>query len=349
MSSLLQIDGWNHSGKSVLLRLLDGHPEIFATPIHDTFQLYAYNSKELERFLKTLSVTNLRKLLTSNRAGYYALEELSRYSQFKIEIGVQLKAEFVNSIDFYSLDRRLANLALIQDSWKASTITMLMYEALFREMWGDDVSSVKYMAMMSMPKERYLKQFFNTFPNGKIVFIERSIIDIFAVGYLRRTEKKSANIKPHIFNKLLNCSYIYRILSYRSLVYRLRDDFPQSVLIISFYDLINKTQAVIDKLIPFLDITAHDSLTRCTFRGEEVKVGQTTMLGKIIDNAEEILSKEQLLAVKDEIASIEVWERNIRRALFPKLMRFILKVRHAMRRSIYWCLIEIKLLYRKQV
>jgi hypothetical protein len=346
MSSLLQIDGWYHSGKSVLLRLLDGHPEIFASPLHDGLQLYAYNSKELEGFLKTVSVTRFRKLLASNRSPYYIFENLSRFTHYDVEIGVQLKALFSNPIDFYSLDRRVANLAHIQDNWKASTITMLIYQALFREMWGDDVPPVKYMATMSVPRGNHLRQFFHTFPGGKIVFVERPIVDIFAVGYLKRAKKASANRKPHIFNKLLNSSYIYRILLYQRLVHSLRDDFPQNVLIISFYDLINKTQTIVDKLIPFLDIIPHDSLARCTFRGEEVKVGQKTMLDKIIDSAEEMLSREQLLAVKAEIASIEVWERNIRVAFFPKLMRFFLKVRHAIRRFVYRYVIEINRLYR---
>ncbi len=71
---LIQIDGWFGSGKSALCTLLDGHPDVFCSPIHDYSYAAFLNQGDEFDWIKTRHIEILRKVLA--RTQYYRFEKI---------------------------------------------------------------------------------------------------------------------------------------------------------------------------------------------------------------------------------------------------------------------------------
>ncbi len=70
---IIHVDGWWGGGKSLLRGLLDGHLEIFCSPIHDIISLAFQNETNESEWLIYKDTEYLRTLLAS-KGRYYRIE-----------------------------------------------------------------------------------------------------------------------------------------------------------------------------------------------------------------------------------------------------------------------------------
>jgi len=297
---LLQIDAWYGGGKSTLLGLLDGHPNIAPNPLHDATHMFVLN-KEAETVCNSRDIEALRRLLAKTQ--YYILEKsaLSGVGSVSFGSGIELHPEF--RFDFYQFDKSWVKELMDIEVWTPQVVIETIYSNYAYHLTGK--KQWDYHASMSWSILQLQKDFAEKTGNAKSIFVERPIEEIIAVrsGRKKRENSEDSFFAPG-FEKLLKEGEVFKIKEYQSFIDESIEKYPDRFMKVTLNALIFDRENTMKKVADFLNIPFNESMLKWTFLGEEVKYEGFSYVDKINDKPEDILSEKQLSTLRKQIKRV---------------------------------------------
>ena len=128
---LIQVDGWFGAGKSVLWMLLDGHPDVFCSPVHDYSYAAFLNQGNDFDWVKTRHTEILRKALA--RTQYYKFEKVywDGFMSFEFSSDNVLKLPY--AVNYYNFDYSFIKTLMADSEWTLEKITDTLYSSIYKE------------------------------------------------------------------------------------------------------------------------------------------------------------------------------------------------------------------------
>jgi hypothetical protein len=299
---LLQIDGWFGAGKSVLWMLLDGHPDVFCSPIHDySYSAFLNQSDELD-WVKTRHTEILRKALA--RTQYYKFEKVywDGYMSFEFSTSDVLKIPY--SINYYSFDHRFIKHLIGLSSWSLEGIIDSLYASIREEVFQGQRHNDNNMYYASMSNPLFINDYPNSpmiFPHGKSIQVRRSVEEIIAVRSNRKPRPedfKTWTFFSDSFDKRINEGEVEKILNYYTRYDSLVEEYPDYFMVIDFNDLISNTGIAMNKVSDFLNISWNDVLLNASYQGAELVCNGKKYVGQVNDKIEDLLSAEEVGVIR---------------------------------------------------
>ena len=231
----LQIGGCPKSGTSLLLALLDGHPEIVVYPGETGHTGYLYPTLNDPRVsLKTKLDTIIDYRCSLESYGYIPTEACNF-----VEVGKILRA-YEDGMENNFLDIHSALLQAFYEvfgSQQLNKAQLWVDKSPFSHLFADDIFSI--------------------FPTAKFIHILREPKDNFAsVGGSVLKRRRSRVIHEALL-------WRYRIWTAQSLYFakRNQEKFGESrYLVIRFRDLVQKPKEIVPKLVDFIGISENETL-----------------------------------------------------------------------------------------
>lgn len=301
---LIQIDGWFGSGKGVLWSLLDGHPDIFCSPIHDySFGAFLSQSDEHD-WVKTKHVEILRKALA--RSQYYKFEKVfwDGYWSFSFTADELLKLKC--GYDYYKFDYNFIRKLIDQESWSLEKIIDTMYSTLYEATFSK-INKPSPDIFVSSTNPLFINDYKNfpvIYPNGKSIQVRRSVEHIIAIRANRKP--KSEDFKSNLFfsgsfEKRIEEGEVEKILAFHDEYDALARNFPNVFTTVSFDELVIDTEPAIRKIADFLGIDFHPNLLIASYNGVELECNGKKYIGKQNDKAEDLLSQDEIEVIRKRI------------------------------------------------
>ncbi|ACF14592.1 hypothetical protein Ctha_2140 [Chloroherpeton thalassium ATCC 35110] len=302
---LIQIDGWFGAGKSVLWMLLDGHPDVFCSPIHD----YAYcafldQSDNLD-WVKTKHIEILRKALA--RTQYYKFEKVFRDGFMTFEFSTDDIMKIPYQVDYYKFDKLFIDKLLQKDSWTLSEITETLYHSIWESHYrsSENLAEPKFFASMS--NALYIDKYHHfpvIFPGGKSIQVRRRVEKIIATRSKRKPRPedfKTWTFFSDPLEKRIAEGEVEKILSFYDQYDELVSKYPDVFMVVDFLDLVNDTEKAIAKVTEFLNIPFHPNLKIASYSGKELINNGKKYIGQENDNIDELLTKQEQAIIHERI------------------------------------------------
>lgn len=297
---LLQIDGWRGAGKGALWTLLDGHKDIFCSPVHDTsFEAFTDRSENSE-WLRNKDIRTVRKLL--NNTGYYKFEMFSHAKVFYLDFsaeGDRLSIPF--NLDFYEFDKLFFSRLMENDKWSIEFIVETLYNSL-ETIYSKkkDGSITKYYVAMGGVKKWKNKNFHQILPNSKCIQVRRDIEGIISTISNRVAnplDKSSKGGYSKSFKKRIKEHEVEKILTYYQAYDNLVNQYPDTYYVVDFKNLVENSSETMRNVAQFLNIKFNDTLTLATRDGNELICNGKKYVGEVYDNPAELLTSQELFKI----------------------------------------------------
>ena len=295
---LIQIDGWYASGKSVLWALLDSHPDIFVSPIHEYSYAPFLNINNKDEFIVKKHITKLRQTLAKSE--YYKLEKVMNEGKYLIYLSTDEIIEFPYKTDFYSIDRNFSKELLNMKKWTIESICLSLYKNIHIVHTNSNTKPI-YYATMSHP-ESYLsyEKIPSLIPCMKSITVKRDVKNIVASRTNRKERPNDLNQAKAFrvpFEKILHTNEIEKILHYYSTIDKLSKLYPEKFMSVNLSDLIDNRYITMKKVASFLKIKFSDSLLTATREGIELKNDKLSFLEKENDTFDDLLTSDEINTV----------------------------------------------------
>ena len=286
--NLLYVYGPSASGKGVLMRLLDGHPELAVHTNHDKLPKGITEMQSLSEIKPSIYFQRVRKALCNT--GYYRFED----NHHERKIGFATEAEEYNkaghevNIDFYKAEKEWTEQVVKDRPETKSEIIRIIFEGIFRN-WSRypyQPTKCRYYVGMGSPKPGPMEKMVKDDKQTKLMFLYRDPRAVVASHGGRPGKSVDTDIKN---NRVLRIQNLIRTAN------RLSERFGDRVKIVSFRNLILRTNQTMSEVADFLNIEDSDLLRQPSFCGSKLPRGR--YVGEIKDDWEEILSTRQRCAV----------------------------------------------------
>jgi hypothetical protein len=301
---IVLIDGEGGSGKMVLRSLLDGHPRLAVSPIHDKIVDTIADYPEHEDWLAQRDSTYLRGLLA--RSSYYDLEKFARRGGMDFEIAASRgRVRIPLRLDFARCDA--AWMARLQDlpAWDLGTVVRTIFTAVHEHcLDAPELERPAGFVGVGFDRARTRRSFLDQYPDGRLIYLSRPVEDIMASRLHRQPiegETTSFGLRDVDLDSFLASGKIGRIRDRLRAVGALAARAPDRVLVVEFDELVGETERVMRGVAGFLGLPFADCLTRPTVVGHElVTPAGESYVGGRLDSAADMLTAEQrhLLAVE---------------------------------------------------
>lgn len=300
---IILIDGYWGSGKTVLVSLLDGHPNLFVSILQDSIPgVFAMDDND-PLWYKYKDTTVLRKLLAS-KSRYYRIELFSSKGKIHLDVSSDDRIYNIVDIDFYKFDKMVFSNLLKLNCWKPEIICETIYECLYKSWKNYPIKSEKLLGYVTHEDNRpaTLLYFIKNFPNGKLLYTIRSPEGIIATLSNRKPIKElyTTESRMNLSAKMLvECGYVQRIMDNNNLAKDLEKKFPDRIKTLKFEDAVENTESTMRSVAAFLNIPYNHSMTVATHLGKEItsKSGKK-YVGKINDVPENILDIKDIKLIK---------------------------------------------------
>jgi hypothetical protein len=311
---IISLDGWWGSGKSVLRGLLDGHPEVFSSPIHEVVPISFMNEHDQNEWLSFKDTEYLRRLL-AHPGRYFRIERFAQNGRFQIDFSSEQRVYVPFEFDFYGFDRALFQSLILAKKWTINGIVETVYRtfALFlnHNTPGDHF---RHFATMGEPHSAYYDSFRSNYPNGKVIYVDRATENIIATRCGRRPIKEDYRSNSGYANelkKLVETGEVQRIEAMRSKLIDLQNRYPDSFRVVGFDDLVLNTAETMRELATFLGIEYRPILTEYSFFGKELTCNGLRYIGRELDRAEDLLSETELRVIRQSIANTSTAPKSV--------------------------------------
>lgn len=276
------------SGKSTLLRLLDGHPNLGVTPIHDVlinvFSHFDPNKETKdENNSFPFDLSNFREKL-SLHTGYYYLEA-NQIGDPLTTVGASQGGDshkYLDGFNFYEFEREWVTKISEKTRVNQKQILLTILKSLFSQ-WGSykfSKDKCKYVIGLGFCNEDNLKNLLTDVPNSKVIVLQRDPRGIVA-----------ANKVNGSVDQLLSRGDLFRWMEYNKFVQNMESKYKNRIHIVSFNDLISNTSKTMKHISEFLNIPRERILNHPTFAGE--KLEKEKYIGQINDDWRDILNKRE--------------------------------------------------------
>lgn len=300
------IDGWWGSGKSVMRGLLDGHPQLFVSPIQDSLISAFARDWERRPWMAHRDIEQLRKLLAS-LSQYPRIERFALHRTMHLDISSKERAYIEIDIDFPAFDRDWVERVVDAEQWSAELICTEIFAAMMRH-WRRyplPTGSVIGYATAENNRRPTAGYFLEHFPHGKLIYCIRAAEGIIGTRAHRTPVKedfRTAGFEAMNADQLIRAGEARQIVERAAMARRLADQHPDRMLIVDFEPMIERTPAVMDRVARFLGIERLPVLDVFSHMGAQV-VGPngSKYVGKIHDRAEDLLTERQRQLIAADI------------------------------------------------
>jgi hypothetical protein len=256
------VTGCGRSGTTLMLALLDNHPELLAFPeecihLHFSEEILGEDGNTLDFLFRDTTLIRLQG--DANRPGKYLDQRNYNsfdYSFFKEEVDKRFKKFREKKSDKMFLPA-LALLSLIDG-------------------YGTAIGAGQYSRwVVKHPKyELYWPQLFNDFPKAKVIFMLRDpreqILSKMLLSSAKRESQQRGGVEkwsPEMRNLRPPINYLKKWE--RSVIEfsKIRQAFSKQILLVRFEDLLSNTEWVMQEISDFLNLSWHENLLNPTFLG----------------------------------------------------------------------------------
>lgn len=294
---LLFIEGWGGSGKSVLLSLLDSHPNLFCSPVHDKlqYQLMQWKGNREEIF----DIRDVRFLLASH--GYYNIEANALRGSIPILLSSKKEdvLEVPFDLDFEKFETIWKDRVREEKKLTSSKIINAIYLSFRNSIEVTNLENIKYNCTMGDGRFHNVKGLLNKYLDSKIIYVKRSFDQVVATRIAR---KSPAGFPENMFNKsfidVIFNAEIFELAAYEKNINKMRLKYPDRIMIIDFDKLVVDTNNIMIEVSNFLGIEFGESMLTPTLLNIELKNERIGYIGEVNDKPENYLSSSQIIVIK---------------------------------------------------
>ena len=298
--TLIFVEGWGGSGKSLLLFYLDTFSSVKSMPVHDKIPYSFCQMTDAELVKIPDDHRIIRKFLQP--LGYYNIEYNSRRKVIPflasvekndvVEIPFELdhgdfENDWLNSI---GLDKALDRLSLVN----------CIYDSFFNninDMYDKSSKDVRYYALMGDARSISPLELMTNYRDSKILFVKRPISDLVAI---RSNRKTPSSLTPGMFEKsfisVIFSGEIQKIIQYENKIEKLKEKYPKNILVVDFKDMFEGKKVLLESISDFIGDVKYDDVP--TVLGYELVASKNSYHEKANDSADDILSNQQIRIVK---------------------------------------------------
>jgi Sulfotransferase family len=292
---IVQVDGWSGSGKTVLMYLLDGHPEVYAHPFHDLIQNLFRQENWEEDWVKHKDIWELRNRLVRNTQ-YFKTESFIRQGKYVVEYKAGVQIGFPLHNDFSVLDNSIINELKGLPEWTPEQVVEVFYKYFSAAFHPEMLSQPNiFLTMGGWKGLDSADLYFKLYPKGKRIIVKRNVLDIVAVRTGRRPIEIDYRSNKHNsikLNGLLNSGLLKGYNEYYKRAARMAAAFPDSVLLIDFEDLFVKRDETLSRICSFIGIADPRKWTS-SFLGMPIVYEGVDYADNIFDRGEDVFSKDE--------------------------------------------------------
>lgn len=270
----LLIAGAKASGKSIVRGILDGHPEVFASPFHELLTLGFDLSVKNHDGLENRDIQWLREsVLTKTK--YHQLERMARQGHCYLDLGNGLPERINFEFDFYRFDKQWVDDLFQQESWNVGMVLSALarnFRDHFKFPRLDRDSHL--FATCSDGFSSTLTSFFDAFDSGKMIFVKREIKDV--IGALCCRSKVPGDFRSRHFSRrtaletYLTKDFVETTAALFATATELKKRYPDNVLLLNFDEVFDDPDRIIFQIRDFLDISNAESLSEFTVLGKQI-------------------------------------------------------------------------------
>jgi hypothetical protein len=304
---LLFIEGWGGSGKSVLSSLLDSHPNLFCSPVHDKlqYQLMQWNGNSEGIF----DIRDIRYFLASH--GYYNIEANALRGSIPVLLSSKKEdaLEVPFNFDFEKFETIWKGRVNRENKLTSNKIINAIYLSFRDSIRITHLENIKYNCTMGDARFHNVKRLLDKYPGSKIIYVKRSFEQVVATRIAR---KSPVGFPVSMFNKkfidvILNAE-IFELAAYEKNFNEMQFKYPDRMMTIAFDDLVMDTNNIMIGISNFLGVDFRESMLTPTLLNVELKNERVSYIGQVNDNSEDYLSSSQIIIIKmfKFIASINV-------------------------------------------
>ena len=262
-SPLALISQIQRSGGSLLSQLFDGHPELHAHP-HELKigypRKYIWPKLDLNDHPKRWFVTLFeRSVLDHFKNGYKKQKNLDETFLFLFLSSVQreLFLNYLNSVDTITLRD-------VFDAYMTSYFGAWLNN---QNSFGPKKYITAFTARLSMEKEN-MEAFFEIYPDGRLISLIRDP---------KNWYPSAARHRPLVYGDIKEALELWQ-KSARAILWN-KERYGDRVCILTFEDLVGKTESVMHYLADFLEIKFNDILLTPTFNKFPIKANTSFNAG----------------------------------------------------------------------
>ena len=286
----VHICGWNATGKGVLAKLLDGHPELAVMPFDDSLaSAFAQirDSQELS-YSTNSDVFNLGRFnqaVAESWCRYHRIQSGHHGLPLRLAPSVEnIQLRTFEGFDFYEFEEDWVSEVNTLESFDPYTIMLEIYHSFFSHwnLYPYNQEKTKYYVGFGGKDIDEIEYLIKN--DAKVIFAYRDPRGIIAsIGDKDIKEKDTIGY--------LNDGLIYSIRSYHNKMFEYLEKYPSNVHVVSFEDLITEHEPTIESVRDFLQINKDSIINEPTLCGE--KLPNIEYIGKINDKWEDIMSEDE--------------------------------------------------------
>ncbi|SFW74419.1 MULTISPECIES: sulfotransferase [Desulfovibrio] len=312
----LTIAGLPTSGKSTIAALLDGHSSVitghnlffhdcvscFLPELHSRYDDPSTVVAESMGYSKRSYF--LRMMLIKHSSFYFTIENLLNSREFKFflssEESVSLPVPSVG--DFYALDRRIMEAFEAIDIQSPAQLFRVFWTNFFKSIEGIDCSKVIYCSSMAPNGFSDFETLLHSYPNGKILFMNRSLEEAIGASFLREavlTKKSFAEVLLRMQSSE-TAHWINNIYISQQKALLLAKKYPEKFMVVDFENLFIDFKKNMNAILQWISLPILPIFEKYSFFGHSF--GDTTYFS-IQDNIEDRLSANDFSQLSQFIAS----------------------------------------------
>lgn len=302
---LIQVDGWFGAGKSVLWMLLDGHPEVFCSPIHDYSYCSLIEQSDEHEWVKTKHIEILRKALAKTQ--YYKLEKVfwDGFMSFPFSSHDLLKLPFL--LDYYEFERKFSSSLMRLNNWTINQIVDTLYNSIADSIGDQDKPKQRPKYYASMSNALYIDSYKNIvhlLPGSKSIQVRRPVERIIATRSNRKPmpeDFKTKKFYSDSFDTRLAEGEVEKILAYYDKYDILVENHPATFMVMNFSELVMNTKVAMQKVTNFLGLNFHPNLLMASYNGKELEYNGKKYIGQENDDIDTLLTKQEQSIIQERI------------------------------------------------
>ncbi|MBY8965046.1 sulfotransferase [Algiphilus sp. NNCM1] len=291
---LLEIDGWQGSGKSLLWSLFDGSNSVFSSLSHEVFHYIFLNEPSALGLLTSGRMFEFRRLLTTTL--HYKIEEMSLAGRRRQDFGGGSVLEIPCEFDFYEFEREFFTTAATAGIVSPSGACAHYYQLMRAQSRSASLpTSPAYCAVMglSMGGQKDYLRLLAAFPKMKVLQVQRSPKEIIATRKNRASEQATIQGYGNSFGSAMRTFEYERIKLFHRRGAALEKLLPTRCKVVRFLDLLENTESTMRKIVEFLGIDYEDQLSLPSWNGVPLVLNGRTYLDSEYDSADQLLSARE--------------------------------------------------------